>query len=154
MVSIQVCSNALSTMNFHKTILTVLFITVALAALGQDKDSVDFDLKHLSDIDFYKKYNFEGEFLSGTDLTMTKRLWSTKHLREIDKGLRIQGVKTFTMIDRRPSKDSKYYIIGHYQLPTEDHLFRMSFYRLDPKSGTIEYQGLDDLTEDKWKRVE
>lgn len=141
-------------MKFHKTILTALLITLSLAALGQEKDSVDFDLKHLSNIDFYKKYNFEGEFLSKTDLIMTKRVWSTKHLREIDKGLRINGTKTFSMIDQRPSKDSKYYIIGHYQLPTEDHLFRMSFYRLNPKSGTIEYQGLDDLTEDKWTRVE
>jgi len=141
-------------MKFHKTILTGLCIIIALAALGQDKDSIDLDLKNSTDIDFYKKYSFEKDFSTKTDLIMTRRIWSTKHLREIDKGLRIKGVKTFTIIDQRPSKDNKYYIIGHYQLPTDDHLFRMSFYRLDPNSGTIEYQGLNNVTEDKWTRVE
>jgi hypothetical protein len=145
-------------MKFHKTIIIGLYFIVTLTALGQgrdkDKDSIDLDLKNLTEIDFYKKHSFDKEFSSGTDLTMTKRIWSTKHLRKIDKEIRIKGVKTFTVIDQRPSKDNKYYIIGHYQLPTDDHLMRMSFYRLDPKSGTIEYQGLDDLTEDKWTRIE
>lgn len=141
-------------MKLHNTILTGLCFIIALAALGQDKDSIDFDLKSSSDIDFYKKYSFEEYFSSKTDLTITKLVWSTKHLRGIDKGLRIKGVKTFTIIDQRPSKDNKYYIIGHYQLPTNDHLFRMSSYRLDVRSGTIEYQGWGDLAEDRWTKVE
>lgn len=141
-------------MKFHRTILTGLCFIIALPVLGQGKDSVDSDLKNLTDIDFYKKYSFEKDFSSKTDLTLTKRVWSTKHLRKIHKEIKNQGVKTFTIIDQRPSKDNKYYIIGHYQLPTDNHLFRMSFYRLDPGNGTIEYQDLDDVTEDKWTRVE
>ena len=141
-------------MKFHKTILTVLCFIITLASFGQAKDSIDLDLKNSTDIDFYRKYSFEREFSSKTDLTMTKRIWAVKHLRKIDKEVRIKGIKTFTVIDQRPSKDNEYYIIGHYQLPTGDHLMRMSFYRLDPKNGTIEYQGLGDVTEDKWTRVE
>ncbi|HTJ48396.1 MAG TPA: hypothetical protein VL443_03000, partial [Cyclobacteriaceae bacterium] len=75
-------------------------------------------------------------------------------LREVDKSLRQKGIRTFTIVDNRPSKENPYYIIGHYQLPTPDHLVRMSYYRLDILSKKIDYQDLDDFIKDKWKRVE
>jgi len=143
-------------MKFYKPILTGLCLIMMLAVFGQElkKDPIDIDLENLTDIDFYKKYSFEKAFSSKTDLIMTRRVWSTKHLRKADKEIRTKDVKTFTVVEQKPSKGNTYYIIGYYQLPTDDHLMRMSFYRLDIKNGTIEYQALGDLTEDKWTKVE
>jgi hypothetical protein len=121
---------------------------------GQGIDSAQLDLKNLSDIDFFKRYSFYDQTISKDDIKVTKLIWSLSQLRTVDKGLRQQGVRTFTRIDDRPSGKSQYYIIGHYQLPTPDHLTRMSFYRVDMTNNTVDYQSLDDFTEDKWKRLE
>jgi hypothetical protein len=120
---------------------------------GQSLDSAAFDLKNLSDIDFFKKYSFYEKTTSEDDINVTKLIWSLPQLKAVDKGLRQQGVRTFTRVDDRPSSENPYYIIGHYQLPTPDHLVRMSFYRVDMTKKTIDYQNLDDFTEDKWKRL-
>jgi hypothetical protein len=121
---------------------------------GQRIDSAQMDLKRLSGIDFFKKYSIYNHTTSEEDVKVTKLVWSLGQLRTVDKYLRDKGVRTFTRIDERPSTASRYYIIGHYQLPTPDHLARMSFYRVDVTNNTIDYQSLDDFVDDKWKKLE
>ncbi|PZR10863.1 MAG: hypothetical protein DI539_21050 [Flavobacterium psychrophilum] len=137
-----------------RTILILTLIATCHIGQGQSIDSAQQDLKNLSDIDFFRKYSFDDQTLSKDDIKVTKLIWSLSQLRTIDKGLRQQGVRTLTRIDARPSGKSQYYIIGHYQLPTPDHLARISFYRVDMKNKTIDYQSLDDFIGDKWKRLE
>jgi len=140
-------------MTLTKT-LTGFLVFISTVVFGQKTEigSVSLDLKKLSDLEFSKKYS--AYTTAEEDLKVTKFIWSSKHLRAVDKELKEKGVPTLTMIDVRPSNESKCYIIGHYQLPTPDHLFRMSFYRFDLKNKTIDFQNLNDLLEDKWKRVE
>jgi hypothetical protein len=116
-------------------------------------DSAQFDLKNLSDIDFFKKYSFFDDTISRDDIKATKLLWSLSHVSVIDTQLRQRGVRTFTRIDERPSEKTRYYIIGHYQLPTPDHLTRMAFYRVDMTNKTIDYQSIDDFIANKWQRL-
>ncbi|HTJ47916.1 MAG TPA: hypothetical protein VL443_00580, partial [Cyclobacteriaceae bacterium] len=112
-------------MNSYGTILTFVLILTHLTLHGQDVDSVQLDLKKLSDTDFFRKYSFYDKTISKEDIKVTKLIWSLKQLREVDKSLRQKGIRTFTIVDNRPSKENPYYIIGHYQLPTPDHLVRM-----------------------------
>ena len=141
-------------MNSFGTIFTFILILTRLPLHEQDIDSVQGDLKKLSDIDFFKKYSFYDKTISKEDIKVTKLIWSLKQLREVDASLRQKGVQTFTIIANRPSKENPHYIIGHYQLPTPDHLVRMSYYRLNILNKKIDYQDLDDFIKDKWKRVE
>jgi hypothetical protein len=120
---------------------------------GQAGDSATMDLKHLSDIDFFKKYSFYDSSTSNQDIKVTKLIWSLEQVRRTDKYLRQRRVPTFTRIDERPTKKNPYYIVGHYQLPTVDHLTRMSYYRIDTLLKTIDYQNLDDFINDRWKKV-
>lgn len=143
----------LQKMTFKLTLITTLLLA-SLTTLGQTVDSAALDLERLSDLDFFKKYSFYDNKITKQDIEVTKQVWSLGQLREIDKGLRLKGVTTLTRIDERPTKGNPYYIVGHYQLPTPDHLTRMSFYRVDIRHKTIDYQDLDDFQKDKWKRVE
>jgi hypothetical protein len=127
---------------------------ICLSLHGQNLDSAQLDLENLSDIDFFNKYSFHDKTTSSEDIRVTKLIWSLEQVRKVDKSLRQKGVRTFTMVDSRPSKENPYYIVGHYQLPTPDHLSRMSFYRVDVSKKTVDYQGLDDFIKDKWRRVE
>src|SRR5664279_889388 len=102
-------------MRNFRAILTFLFFISCLRSDGQT-DSVKLDLKRLSDIEFFKKYNFDEDTPSSEDMKITKLIWSLKQVRRIDESLRHQDVKTVTIIDNRPSKENPYYIIGHYQL--------------------------------------
>jgi hypothetical protein len=142
-------------MTLLKNILTTFLVLTSIIVFGQktEVDSVALDLKKLNDVDFFKKYSTYEKTISKDDFEATKLIWSTKHLRAVDKSLKDKGIKTLTIIDGRPSNVNKYYTIGHYQLATPDHLARMSFYRVDLKNKTIEYQDLDDFREDKWKKV-
>ena len=57
--------------------------------------------------------------------------------------------------DEGPTKDKPYYIIGYFQLPTPDHLTRISYYRVDANQKTVDYQNArDHLFKDNWKRIE
>lgn len=136
-----------------KTIFISTLLAASLTTCGQALDSVSRDLKQLTDLDFFKKYTFYDNTITNQDIKVTKWVWSLRQLRGIDKSLRQQGVPTFTIIDGRPTKENPYYIIGHYQLPTPDHLTRMSYYRIDTLQKTVDYQNLDDFAKDKWKRI-
>lgn len=120
---------------------------------GQHLDSVQLDLKNLSGIEFFKKYSFSDDTPSIEDINVTKLVWSLHHLRKVDESLRQNGVKTGTIIENRPSKENHYYIIGHYQLPTPDHMFRLSFYKVKIPSNTVDYQSWVDIIKNKWKRI-
>ena len=117
-------------------------------------DSVQLDLKHLSDLEFFKKYSLYDNMTRSEDIKATKLIWSSHHLRRVFESLKQKGVKTVTIIDSRPSNENPYYIIGHYQLlSSTDHIFRMSFYKVNLHTNTIDYQRLDDYIKDKWKRI-
>jgi hypothetical protein len=135
-------------------ILTLVFINLTI--WGQGIDSASIDLKRLTDLDFFKKYSVVADNISSTakqDFKITKLIWSLGQVRETDRYLRQKGVPTVTMIVERPTKENKFYAIGHYQLPTKDHMTRMAFYRVDTLQNKIDYQNLDDFLNDKWKKV-
>lgn len=127
---------------------------ISLMSFGQTIDSVALDLKQLSGLQFFKKYSIYDNTITNEDIEVTKQVWSLGQVRAVDKELRLKGLPTLTRIDERPTKDSPYYIVGHYQLPTHDHLTRMSFYRVDIVNKTVEYQDLNDFVKDKWKRLD
>jgi hypothetical protein len=133
--------------------LTMSLIVACFALRGQDS-SAKSDLKNLSGIEFFKKYSFYDKTISSEDIRVTKLVWSLEQVSSIDKALRQNGVRTFTRIDDKPSKENPYYIIGHYQQPTPDHLARMSYYRVNILEKTIDYQSLDDFVIDKWSRID
>jgi hypothetical protein len=112
------------------------------------------DLRGVSSIDFYKQHTFYDDTVYDEDIKMIKLIWSLDQFRKIDKALRRKGIQTLTRIDDRPSEGNQYYVIGYYQLPTPDHLTRMSYYRVDLSNKTVEYQSLDDFVNDKWRKVE
>lgn len=131
-----------------------MFFMTCLTLRGQHSDPVELDLKHLSNVDFFKKYSFYDNTASGEDMKVIKLIWSLPHLRRVDESLRQKGIKTVTVINNRPSKKNPYYIIAHYQLlPATDHMFRMSFYRIQISTNTIDYQSLGNFVKDKWERV-
>ncbi len=136
-----------------KTVFITTLFWTSLTTWAQTVDSAALDLRQLTDLEFFKKYSFFDNTTTKEDIQVTKLVWSLGQLREIDNGLRLKGVPTMTRIDERPTKENPYYIVGHYQLPTEDHLTRMSFYRVDMLKQTIDYQDMDDFLKDKWKRV-
>jgi hypothetical protein len=141
-------------MNGLRTFVALAFLMLSLASYGQHLDSVQLDLKHLSDIEFFKKYSFYEDAPSIEDLKVTKSVWSLHHIRRVNKSLSQKGVRTVTIIENRPSKENPYYIIGHYHLlPESDHMFRMSYYRVDTSSGKVCYQSWFDLIKDKWRSV-
>ena len=137
-----------------RTIVTFVSLMACLTVRGQHLDSVQLDLKHLKNLEFFKKYSFYDNTTTNKDMKVTKIIWSLHHLRSVDESLREKGVKTVTIIDKRPSKENPYYLIGHYQLlPATDHMFRMSLYRVDISTNTVDYQSWGDFIKDKWKRV-
>lgn len=137
-----------------RTTFILISIFTSLTAWAQDVDSATLDLKVLSDLDFFKKYSvYDTTSITLEDIKVTKVIWSLRQVREIDKYLRQKGVPTLTWIVERPTKENKFYIIGHYQLPTKDHMTRMSFYRVDTLQNKIDYQSMDDFINDKWKRL-
>jgi hypothetical protein len=137
-----------------RTTLITTLVFLSVTAWGQGIDSAAIDLKKLKDLDFFKKYSvYDNNSITKHDIRITKLIWSLGQVRETDKYLRQKGVPTVTMIVDRPTKDNKFYVIGHYQLPTKDHMTRMSFYRVDTLQNKIDYQNLDDLMMDKWKKV-
>ncbi len=143
-------------LDFEMTIRVIIILTVvstSLVALGQKLDSVSIDLKRLTDLNFFKKYSFYDDSTTKKDIEVTKLIWSLGQVREINEGLRHKGVKTLTRIDERPTKENPYYIVGHYQLPTKDHVTRMAFYRVDSLLTTINYQDIKDFAQDKWNKI-
>jgi hypothetical protein len=143
-------------LNFQMTIRIIILSTlvlISLVASGQEPDSVSIDLKRLTDLNFFKKYSFYDDSTTETDMKVTKLIWSLKQVREINKGLRHKGVQTLTRIDIRPTNEFPYYLVGHYQLPTKDHITRMAYYRVDPLLTRIDYQDMKDFVQDKWKKI-
>ena len=138
--------------NYLAAMLSILFLT-SLATHGQNMDPVQTDLRDLSGIDFFKKYSFYDDGTSANDISVTKLLWNERAIRTVNNSLRRKGISTFTQIEQRPSKGNSYYIIGHYQQPTSDHLARMSFYKIDMRKQTIYLQNLNDFWENKWRRI-
>lgn len=137
-----------------KISLVIVLILFHLSSHSQEPDSVELDLARLDDVDFYKNYSIlHGDSISTEDILVTKKIWSNQHVRNIDMQLRQQGVRTFTMIIERPSNKNQFYVIGHYQLPTPDHLARMSYYRINVLTSEIEFQDLDDFIRGEWKKV-
>lgn len=138
-----------------RTTLISTFIFISVSAWGQGIDSASIDLKRLTDVDFFKKYSLAENIssIAKQDIKITKLIWSLGQVREADAYLRQNGVPTVTMIVERPTKENNFYLIGHYQLPTKDHMTRMSFYRVDTLQNKIDYQNLDDFANHKWKRV-
>jgi hypothetical protein len=132
-------------------ILTLFF--ASLTTFGQGIDSVSVDLKRLTDLDFFSKYSFYDNSINQQDIKITKLIWSLDQVRKTNSSLRQKGISTVTRIDERPTEANRYYVVGHYQLPTSDHLTRMSFYRVDTLQKTIDYQNLDDFAKDRWKRI-
>src|SRR4051812_8281831 len=100
-------------MSRFRTIVTFAFLMMCLTLRGQHLDSVQLDLKHLSGIEFCKKYSLYDDTISSEDIKATKLIWSLHHIQRIDESLRQKGVKTVTIIDNRPSKENRYYILGH-----------------------------------------
>lgn len=139
-----------------RTTLIPTLIFISVSAWGQGIDSASIDLKRLTDLDFFKKYSVVADNTSSIakqDVKITKLIWSLRQVREVDRSLRQKGVPTVTMIVEQPTKENKFYLIGHYQLPTKDHMARMSYYRVDTLQNKIEYQNMDDFLDDKWKKV-
>jgi hypothetical protein len=124
-----------------------------LTTWGQEIDSAGLDLKRLSGLDFYKKYSIYGDTITTEEIEVTREIWSTDHIRKINKGLRQGGIRTFTGIVHLPTKEEPYYIVGHYHLPTKDFLSRLSYYRIDMVRKTIDYQDLSNFSKDKWVRL-
>jgi hypothetical protein len=141
-------------MSSLRTVVILILLMKCLGLEGQHLDSVELDLKHLSSIEFFKKYSLDDNAPSREDVKVTRLVWSLHHIRRVDQSLRKKGVKTVTIIDKRPSKENSYYVLGHYQLISNtEHMFRMSFYRVDISTNTIAYQSYADVTKKKWKSV-
>jgi hypothetical protein len=143
-------------LDFEMTIRVIIILTLvstSLVAFGQKLDSVSIDLKRLTDLNFFKKYSFYDDSTTKKDIEVTKLIWSLGQVREINEGLRNKGVKTLTRIDERPTEENPYYIVGHYQLPTRDHVTRMAFYRVDSLLTAIDYQDIKDFSQDKWNKI-
>lgn len=134
-------------------LLSISFTFWAFVASAQSVDSVQLDLKQLSDDAFFKKYSIRDSVLNKGDLAITKKIWSLSHLQKINTYLRTKGVPTLTLIIERPSQSNPYYLIGHYQLPTPDMMRRMGYYRIHNVKKTVDYQDLDHFVEDKWVRI-
>lgn len=122
--------------NFSIVFLSLFSIT-SLVTYGQKADPVQKDLRDLSGINFCKKYSFYDVSTSANDVRVTKILWNVRAIRTVDYSLREKGIPTFTQIGQCPSKGNPYYLLGHYQQPTPDHLARMSFYKIDVRKQTI-----------------
>ncbi len=137
-------------MNLPTTILMLLLIITSLSLYGQ-LDPVQQDLKNLNDLDFFRKYSMYDKSSTKGDIEITKRIWSTAHLRRIDSDLQTKGVPTFTSIEERPSKEIRYYLVSYYQLPTPDHSSRMGSYRVCIDSTTISYQSIGT---DQWEKIQ
>lgn len=139
-----------------RTTLILILVFTKLTVWGQGIDSASIDLKRLTDLAFFKKYSLvpnNNSPVSKQDLKITKLIWSLGQVRETDRYFRQEGVSTVTMIVERPTTENKFYVIGHYQLPTKDHMARMSFYRVDTLKNKIDYQNLDDFLTNKWTKV-
>ena len=116
-------------------------------------DSATFDLGHLPDTAFFKKYNVQRDIVSVHDIKITKLIWSLKQVRETDTDLRSKGVSTFTEIVQRSDGSNEYFLVAHYQMPVPGKLTRMSYYRVNKGTMKIEYQDIDDFVKGEWKKL-
>jgi hypothetical protein len=136
-----------------RTPFTFILFFTSLTTCGQGIDSVSVDLTRLTDLDFFNKYSLYDNSINQQDIKITKLIWSLDQVKKTNSSLRKKGIPTVTRIDERPTEANRFYVVGHYQLPTSDHLTRMSFYRVDTLRKTIAYQNLDDFARDRWKRI-
>ena len=89
-----------------KATLISAIILASLTTSGQAVDSVSLDFNKLSDLDFFKKYSFYDSSITNEDIQVTRLVWSLEQLRKINKSLRQKGVRSFTIIDERPTKEN------------------------------------------------
>lgn len=120
------------------------------SAIAQD---LALDLRRLSEKEFFRKYSIRDSAHTSKDERITKLIWSLPKTKELYFALKKKGVSTYTAMEEYPSSQQKFFIIGFYQLATEEHAFRMASYRIDSLFQHIHFQSWENAAIGTWEKL-
>lgn len=133
----------------------VLYFTVAIflcytSSVAQPSDSIQHDLDHLTDAEFFTKYSIVDAPVSALDGEVTRRVWTTAHIKSVARENNLSRGRVLTMIVERPTKTNSYFVLGVYRVARPDHFVSVGRYRLDITMNVLQFQ---NVTGDGWADV-
>lgn len=127
-----------------------LMIMCCTLTSAQEVDSIQYDLDHLTDSEFFRRYSLTATPLSASDIEVTKMVWSQTHIKIIATENKLSRGMMMTMINERPFNTNPYFVVGLYRVASRDHVVRIGNYRVDTVMNLTQFQKVPD---DKWVDV-
>lgn len=82
-------------------------------------------------------YNDSISTLSALEISIHKKIWDKEEVDVMARNLKAKDIKTFTFIEKYPSRNADYYMVKFGQV-NEEQLPAISYYRVDNKSGLVD----------------